>query len=849
MKKKTALLLLVLLSLGQLGWTQPTQPTPTVRACAYENAPKIYTDESGTVTGFWPDLLNAIAAKEGWTLSWQHGSWDDCLGWLKENQVDVVPDMGWTEARSQIYDFSAETVLTSWTRLYVPAGSQVSSILDLEGKRIAGLKGSFNMDGPEGIKDLVGKFGLHATFVEMENYTQVFEALDKGTVDAGITNKDFGNLNEANYHVVRTSILFQPARIQFAFTQDAGLTPYLIERIDADMQAYKTDPNSIYFSALDQYLGASAMDPGDQTIPGWLRTLGLGGIGLILFLLAVGIVSRIQVRRRTAELEKSETRYETLARISPVGIFRTDARGATTYVNEAWCTISGLAAEAALGNGWLTAVHPDDRVRLNQGWREATSRQATSTSEYRFRHQDGPIAWVMGQAIQEVDADGQVVGYVGTITDITERKRAEEEIRQRAEELTAIHHTAQQLQAVQTPEALSQTLIQILEKELNYELGAVLLVDADGETMIPFAVSDQGQGEAFVMRDKAYLASRKMRVGQGITGWVAQTGQSARVGDVTQDPRYTAMRTEIRSELCVPLRSGDEILGVVNTETTAPDAYTESDQRLLETIAAQIVVALQNARLLEQVQAQTNELEHRVHERTAQLQEANKELESFSYSVSHDLRAPLRAISGFSEIIARRHRADLKPEGQHYVDNIIQASARMGLLIDDLLTYSRLGRTGVRREPVSLADLMQEISTNMGSLVRESHGTLILTPNLPTVMGDQTLLNQIFTNLLENALKYHQPDAPPQIVIDLHDDETDASFALLRVTDNGIGIAPEHQDKIFNIFQRLHSDEAYAGTGIGLSTVKKAVDLLGGQIWVESQVGKGSTFWVKLPKE
>ncbi|MBP7960684.1 MAG: PAS domain S-box protein [Caldilineaceae bacterium] len=606
------------------------------------------------------------------------------------------------------------------------------------------------------------------------------------------------------------------------------------------------------------------------------------------------------------------------------------------------------------------------------------------------------------------------------------------ETQKRLGDLTTVHRAAQQLQVVQPPQALAQTLIRLLETELGYDYSAILLVEEESDALVPFALSDQGQDREFIQQDMAYVRSKGVRVGKGITGWVAQSGESIRLGDVREDPRYTSMRSHIRSEFCVPLRAGDQIIGVVNTETPTPNAYSETDQRVLETIAAQIVVAIQNARLLEQIQQYAAGLEARVVERTdqlqqllrrqsalatielaisqqyelqsvldqitrlatdllpatggasiaiwdadtesyslrsttvpgqqldatrprlrksegatrwiidhqaplivsdiqddpfganpmlreyalrayagvpllanqkavgviyaldkdprvystadmdflsalaaraataidrvrlfddlraanqeltrtgAQLQEANKELETFSYSVSHDLRAPLRAISGFSEIIARRHQADLNAEAQHYLGNIIQASARMGQLIDDLLTYSRLGRAGVRREPVSLADLMHEISTNMGSLVSESRGTLKITQNLPTVMGDQTLLNQIFTNLVENALKYHQPDAPPQIVIDLHGDDTDDLYALISVTDNGIGVPPEYGDKIFNIFQRLHSEEAYPGTGIGLATVKKAVDLLGGQVWVESQVGKGSTFWVKLPKE
>ncbi|MBL7962093.1 GHKL domain-containing protein, partial [bacterium] len=216
--------------------------------------------------------------------------------------------------------------------------------------------------------------------------------------------------------------------------------------------------------------------------------------------------------------------------------------------------------------------------------------------------------------------------------------------------------------------------------------------------------------------------------------------------------------------------------------------------------------------------------------------------ESFSYSVSHDLRAPLRAISGFAEIIVRRHQSDLNEEGQRYFRNIVQAGERMGQLIDDLLTYSRLGRAGIQRERIKLDDLLKEIVMRMGSTISKKQGTLVVAEGLPPVMGDRTLLSQIFINLLDNAIKYHRPDTPPQVTVDFRNED---HHVIISVKDRGIGIPIEYQQKIFDIFQRLHPEDEYPGTGVGLSTVKKAAELLGGKIWIESQVGHGSTFFVK----
>lgn len=230
------------------------------------------------------------------------------------------------------------------------------------------------------------------------------------------------------------------------------------------------------------------------------------------------------------------------------------------------------------------------------------------------------------------------------------------------------------------------------------------------------------------------------------------------------------------------------------------------------------------------------ELEARVQDRTRQL-------EAFSYSVSHDLRSPLRAISGFAEILAKRHRTLLDEQGRHFLDNIVEASSHMGRLIDDLLNYSRLGQKAIKLRPIALADVLREIMLSLKLHVAELGGTVLIADDLPLVKGDQTLLWQIFSNLLNNAITYRKPDLPPNINVSWKMVE---GAVIVSVADNGIGIATEHFEKIFKVFQRLHSKDEIAGTGIGLALVKKAVDLLGGKISVESSVGSGSTFHVRL---
>ncbi|NJN43926.1 MAG: transporter substrate-binding domain-containing protein [Anaerolineae bacterium] len=358
----------------------------TIRVGFYENPPKLYTDENGNFTGFWPDLVHYIALEEGWVIEWVPGTWEESLGRLENGKIDIMPDVAYNEERSQKYDFSTQKVLISWSRLYVQEGLEIETVLDLDGKVVAGLKGSVNYDGAEGIQDLVNRFGLRTKFVDLDNYTEVFEAIENKEVDAGVTNKDFGNSNERNYAVDRTSFIFQPTHIEFALPKDSPLTPLLIERIEEQIKTLKENDQSIYYELLEKYLEERSAVTTVEVLPDWARnSLWFGG-GIILALLVVSGVSRSQIRQKTGELRQTEGNYHTLFEQSADGIFILDENNHTLDVNQMACQILGFSKEELLAINTSSLIHPDDLTTKDHATSiEALYRGDTIYTEYRLK--------------------------------------------------------------------------------------------------------------------------------------------------------------------------------------------------------------------------------------------------------------------------------------------------------------------------------------------------------------------------------------------------------------------------------------------------------------------------------
>jgi PAS domain S-box-containing protein len=259
------------------------------------------------------------------------------------------------------------------------------------------------------------------------------------------------------------------------------------------------------------------------------------------------------------------------------------------------------------------------------------------------------------------------------------------------------------------------------------------------------------------------------------------------------------------------------------------------------------VTALVDITLRRQAEEKLQELlatlEHRVEERTGELAEANRQLEAFTYTVSHDLRAPLRGIQGFAEALREDYRDKLDGNGQEYLRRVEAGARRMEVLIEDLLAYSRLSRTNLSLSPVSLSTALHEAMMLLESDIRQRSAQITIPEQLPAVCAHLPTLVQVLQNLIANALKFTPPGQSPAVVITA---EAEDAFVRLSIRDYGIGIEPDFFERIFQVFERLHGQDQFPGTGIGLAIVKKGVERMGGTCGVESEINRGSKFWIQL---
>lgn len=384
---------------------------------------------------------------------------------------------------------------------------------------------------------------------------------------------------------------------------------------------------------------------------------------------------------------------------------------------------------------------------------------------------------------------------------------------------------------------------QLLEVARSYEY-AISLGQQQAEALRQSeqrlqAVID-GAADAMLITNEEAVVVDANPAALDLTGRTRDQLLGTRLADLSEDPltaeRHIAWRKQVpssRGEL--HLRCPDGATRV--TEYHATSNFLPGRHLLV------IRDISDRKRQEEEIRRLNETLEKRVRERTAQLEEANRELESFSYSVSHDLRSPLRHINGFSELLRKSARAAVDEQSVHYLDTISDAAKKAATLVDELLAFSRMGRAEMRHREVDMNQLVTEVCRDVQAEAEGRKVVWKIAP-LPTVKADGPMLRLVVRNLLSNAIKYTRPREVAEIAVDC---STENGEFVFRVRDNGVGFDMEYANRLFGVFKRLHREEEFEGTGIGLANVRRIVQRHGGRAWAEGETGVGASFYFSLP--
>ena len=511
---------------------------------------------------------------------------------------------------------------------------------------------------------------------------------------------------------------------------------------------------------------------------------------------AIGVVDDRSAYLEAAEqLRDTSERYVLAQRGTNEGLWDWDPTTGHLYLSARLLSLLGLTSDTlrTTDDEWLKLIHPDDHARYRADVVDHLRGKTDHfESEYRIADKDGRFHWVLARGLAHRDAHGRAVRIVGSIGDITTRKLTEEQLKSERD--------------------FSRCLIDGLPA--------------------PFFLFDQ--------RGKLVLWNRFVKE---LTGFDETRLLNASAESLVITEQQPLMAHRIESAL-VSGEASAEIMLHRNDKVPVP--FLVVGRRVLLNGRPHVVCVgtdLTERKFAERAIRRLNtELERRVAERTSQLSAALSELESFSYSVSHDLRAPLRAIEGYSAILGSDYGEQLDDEAKDLLRRVRAAVHRMGQLIDDLLTLSRVSRKELERRPVDLSQLAQAICDELRQQSPEREVRVDIEPQLQ-VEGDPSLLRTVLENLLGNAWKFTGRVDHPQIRFAATQHAGTAAFV---VSDNGAGFDMRYRDNLFRPFQRLHTDREFPGTGIGLATVARIVRRHGGEVWAEGEVDKGASLYFSL---
>lgn len=597
-----------------------------------------------------------------------------------------------------------------------------------------------------------------------------------------------------------------------------------------------------------------SIKPSSPVIDNSLLGAGIAIATLVILILALltGIFDqRINAAKARAEaLRESEQRFRSLVQNSSDIIAVLAADGTVGYTSASIKRILGYEPEK-----WQKAfelVCPDDLPKAESLLTKALNSPSIDiTAEFRLQNAEGQLRDFEVIANNLLD-EPTITGIVTTCRDITERKQAEAVMQQQREREQLVAEITQRIrQSLNLEKILSTAVAEIrqffkTERVFIYRFepdwGGVVVVESVAigcPSILGVKLKDNFFEEAF--NRELYKHGR------------VQATEDINTANLSQCHIEFLAQLQVRANLVVSILQEEELWGLlVVNQCSEPRQWQALEINLLKQIATQLAIAIQQSTLFEQVQSELTErkraeaeikkLNEDLQHRAVQLEAANKELEAFSYSVSHDLRAPLRAINGFSRILSNEYADQLPTEARRYLQMVQDNAQQMGCLIDDLLAFSRLSRSSLKKQLITPIDLVRQVFIEVSHEQEHRHIEIAI-GELPVCQADPALLKQVWVNLIANALKYSRQQELARIEVGCKHLN---SQLVYFVKDNGVGFDMRYADKLFGVFQRLHHAEDYEGTGVGLAIVQRIIHRHGGRVWAEAGVNQGATFYFSL---
>ena len=786
--------------------------------------PYEFINEQGAPDGFNVELFEALARDLGLIYKLELGPWSQVREELEAGRIHVIMGLMSSPGRAEKMDFGIpHSVMTQG--IFARKGDHYASLDDLRGREVV-------VQDKDLMHDILLETGLAGEIIPVTDQLEALMLLEQGQHDAAI----LGNFQGAyliRRHGLRNVVLqtsnLEPRKYGMAVRKgDAELLALL------NLGIYQLKVSGEYDRLYTKWFSVYEERDFWKEYGPYLLILGVVVAGLALF----NLLLRRQAKRITAKLRESESRYSNVFKNNHAVMLLVDPDdGRIVDANPAAEKFYGWPREELL-EMFMHQINTLPPEAVQAEIRKARDQQK---DRFRFRHR------LAGGEVRDVEVFSGRIPFGGKallysiVNDVTDQIKAEQTIRKRTEELSTLLSVSQALAVTNDLGRVFQTIVEQAVGLLKLETAAIYLLEED---MLYLGATTPALPPDFPEKlRKAPLRDHPM------IEKTLSSKQPLRIFEMvdevlTEAERQIQQVRGIRSMLMVPLAVESRVAGVLVVGTQKSTRhFSDHEITLYQTIAPQAALVIENARLYKKSLLYASELEERVSQRTAQLEASNKELEAFAYSVSHDLRAPLRAIDGFTRILLEDYREDMDQEGQRVCRVITENAQKMGQLIDDLLSFSRLGRSELQWYEIDMAKMAHMVFHELSQGMDKGRIEFLTDP-LPVVQGDPTMMKQVWSNLIGNALKFTAREAKARIRI--HAQENDGQPVFV-VEDNGVGFDGQYAERIFGVFQRLHPEREFPGTGVGLAIVQRIIHRHGGAVRAEGEPGKGAKFFFSVP--